>query len=155
MWVRHRFHKGMNLGDYHSKHEVYSKWEKMNKAVMLSNDLYNNIKRQWKSGECDDVISQKAPKVYQKENKNVFKFHDVWNLVKDSKKWKASKTSEEHIDNGSKPSRTSQFNHTTSNTHVGFNLNDDNTFMCHHLPNQWEGTKQMAKAKVKCQIQMS
>ncbi|XP_023759186.1 glutathione S-transferase T3-like [Lactuca sativa] len=68
-WIRvlHSFHKGMNRGEYRSKHQVYSKWGKMNKEIMLCNDLYNNMKRQWKSGESDDIILRKALKVYQKK----------------------------------------------------------------------------------------
>ncbi|XP_023735378.2 glutathione S-transferase T3-like [Lactuca sativa] len=94
--VLHRFHKGMNHGEHRSKHQVYLKWGKMNKEVMLFNDLYNNMKRQWKSGENDDVILRKALEVYQKENPKAFKFLEF-----------------------------------------------------HHLPDQWEETKQKSKGKGK------
>ncbi|XP_023737240.1 uncharacterized protein LOC111885193 [Lactuca sativa] len=88
----------MNRGEYRSKHQVYSKWGKMNKEVMLFNDLWKNMKRQWKSGENDEVILKKALKV---------------------------KTSDEHIDSGSKRSRTSESDHTTSDARVQFDLNED------------------------------
>ena len=45
--------------------------------------------------------------------------------MKDNRKWKASKTSDEHIDGGSKCSRTSKSDHTTCGARVGFDLNDD------------------------------
>lgn len=35
------------------------------------------------------------------------------------------KTSDEHINSGSKLSRTSEYDHTTSDARVGFDLNDD------------------------------
>ncbi|XP_023748788.1 uncharacterized protein LOC111897047 [Lactuca sativa] len=126
-WIRvlHRFHKGMKCGEYRSKHQVYSKWGKMNKKIMLFNDLYNYMKRQWKSGENNEVILKKALKVYQKENLKAFKFLEVWNFVKDNKKWQNSKTSYEHIDSGLKRSRTSESDHTTSDAHVQFDLNED------------------------------
>ncbi|KAL7594845.1 hypothetical protein Lser_V15G31187 [Lactuca serriola] len=109
-WIRvlHRFHKGMNRGEYHTKHQVYSKWGKMNKEIMLFNDLYNNVNRQWKSGESNEVILKKALKVYQKENLKAF-----------------NKTSDEHIDSGSKRNRTSEPDHTTSDARVQFDLNED------------------------------
>ncbi|KAL7605201.1 hypothetical protein Lser_V15G20023 [Lactuca serriola] len=99
-WIRvlHRFHKGMNCGEHRSKHQVYSKWRKMNNKIMLFNDLYNNMKRQWKSRESDEVILKKMLKV---------------------------KTSDEHIDSGSKRSRTSESDHTTSDARVQFDLNED------------------------------
>ncbi|XP_023735860.2 uncharacterized protein LOC111883776 [Lactuca sativa] len=109
-WIRvlHSFHKGMGRGEYRSKHQVYSKWGKMNKEVMLFNDLWNNMKRQWKSGESDEVILQKALKVYQQENLKAF-----------------NKTFDQHIDSGSKRNRTSEFDHTTSDARVQFDLNED------------------------------
>ncbi|KAL7605002.1 hypothetical protein Lser_V15G18533 [Lactuca serriola] len=115
----------MNRGEYRSKHQVYSKWGKMNKEVMLFNDLWNNMKRQWKSGESDEVILKKALKVYQKENLKTFKFLEVWNFLKDNRKWLSSKTSDQHIDSGSKRSRTSESDHTTSDARVQFDLNED------------------------------
>ncbi|KAL7599502.1 hypothetical protein Lser_V15G24302 [Lactuca serriola] len=126
-WIRvlHNFHKGMNRGEYRSKHQVYSKWGKMNKEVMLFNDLWNNMKRQWKSGESDEVILKKALKVYQKENLKAFKFLEVWNFLKDNRKWLSSKTSDQHIDSGSKRNRTSESDHTTSDARVQFDLNED------------------------------
>ncbi|KAL7585265.1 hypothetical protein Lser_V15G42690 [Lactuca serriola] len=126
-WIRvlHRFHKGMGRGEYRSKHQVYSKWGKMNKEVMLFNDLWNNMKRQWKSGESDEVILQKALKVYQQENLKAFKFLEVWHFLKDNKKWLSSKTFDQHIDSGSKRSRTSESDHTTSDARVQFDLNED------------------------------
>ncbi|XP_023761630.2 uncharacterized protein LOC111910070 [Lactuca sativa] len=104
-WIRvlHRFHKGMNRGEYRSKHQVCSKWGKMNKEVMLFNDLWNNMKRQWKSRESDEVILKKALKV----------------------KWLSSKTSDEHIDSGSKRSRTSESDDTTSDARIQVDLNED------------------------------
>ncbi|XP_042752437.1 uncharacterized protein LOC111905993 [Lactuca sativa] len=127
-WIRvlHRFHKRKNHGEYHSKHQVYSKWGKINKEVsMLFNDLWNNMKRQWKSGESDELILKKALKVYQKENLKTFKFLEVWNFLKDNRKWLSSKTSDEHIDSGSKRNRTSESDHITSDARVQFDLNED------------------------------
>ncbi|XP_023748229.1 glutathione S-transferase T3-like [Lactuca sativa] len=123
--ILQRFHKGMNRGEHLSKHQVYSKWGKMNKEIMLFNDLYTNMKRQWKSGENDDVILRKTLKVYEKENLKAFKFLEVWNFVKDNKKWQNEKTLDEHIDSGSKRSRTTESDHTTSDTRVQFDLNKD------------------------------
>ncbi|XP_023730875.1 uncharacterized protein LOC111878587 [Lactuca sativa] len=70
-WIRvlHRFHKGMNRGENCSKHQVYSKWGKMNKEIMLFNDLYKNMKRQWKSGESDDQNVRRAYRSGSKRNR--------------------------------------------------------------------------------------
>lgn len=107
MLVKHRFYKGINLHEYRTKDQVYLKQGKMNKEVMLFSNLYNNMKRQWRSGKSDVVILQKALKVYEQENEKPFKFVEVRNLVKNNKKWKLNKTSDNHIESGSKWSRTS------------------------------------------------
>ncbi|XP_023748851.1 uncharacterized protein LOC111897119 [Lactuca sativa] len=138
MQIRARFHKGMNLEPYRNKHQVYSKWGKINKNFMLFNDLYN-MKRQWKNCESDEVILEKAFNIYQKEQKNTFKFFEVWNLLKGNKKWQNLKTSDEHINNGSKQSRTSESEHTSSDARVGFDLNKDESVQVSPPPTNGKG----------------
>lgn len=121
---------------------------------MLFNDLWNNMKRQWKSGESDEVILKKALKVYQKENLKAFKFLEVWNFLKDNRKWLSSKTSDQHIDSGSKRNRTSKSGHTTSDDRVQFDLNEDEPVPVSPPSRPLDETNQKAKAKAKCRIQM-
>lgn len=92
---------------------------------MLFNDLYSNVQRQWKSGENDELILKKALNMYQKENKKAFKSIDFWNLWKDNQKWEKGKTSEKHIDSGSKRLRTFESDYTTFDVRVGIDFNDD------------------------------
>ncbi|XP_023771991.1 uncharacterized protein LOC111920650 [Lactuca sativa] len=139
----------MNHGEHRSKHQVYSKLGKMNKEIMLFNDLYNNMKLQWKRGESDYVILRKALKVYQKENLKAFKFLEVWNFVKDKKKWQSSKLSDEHIDNGSKRNRTSESDHTTLDASVQFDLNEDETVPVSPPSRPMGRDKAKSKGKVK------
>lgn len=65
--------------------------------------------------------------MYQKENKNAFKFTEFCNYVKDNQNWKKSKISDEHIVSGSKRSRTFESEYITSGAHIGIDLNDDET----------------------------
>ena len=65
----------------------------MNKEIMLFNSLYNNMKRQWKIGESDDVILENAFSIYQKEQNMTFKFYELWNLLKGNKNVKIKKQS--------------------------------------------------------------
>lgn len=71
------------------------------------------------------MVLEKAFNIYQKEQKKTFKFFEVWNLLKSNKKWQNLKTSDEHINSGSKRSRTSEAEHTSSDARVGFDLNED------------------------------
>lgn len=116
---------------------------------MLFNDLYNKMKRPWKCGENDEVILKKALKVYHQQNKKAFKFIEFQNIVKDNKKWKMNKTSDKHIDSDLQRSRTSESNHTTSDVHVGFDLNDDELIQVTPPSRQWGRDKAKHKDKGK------
>ncbi|XP_023730952.1 glutathione S-transferase T2-like [Lactuca sativa] len=116
----------MNCGDYRKKDQIYSKWRNVNKIGMEFNTTFSIEKRQWQSGENDEIMLQKALALYRSQKGTNFKFLHVWNVVKMSKKWQDTENSETFMSGSSKRTNTSKTTHNqSSDAHVGIDLNEE------------------------------
>lgn len=126
--VTRRFRKGMKKGNsYRNKDQCNTKWNNMNKCVMAFNAIYINLVNQWRSGESESSILEKANYMYRDDNVKPFKFPHAWNVVHHSQKWEQVFKLEFGGGSSSKRSKTSESGsyHVSSDGHIGVNLNDD------------------------------
>ena len=64
------FHQVMGRGSCRDHHQLATKYRDMSKKITMFNGIYNNLKRQWRSGSNDAQILTQALKSYKIQNNN-------------------------------------------------------------------------------------
>ncbi|XP_071728118.1 uncharacterized protein [Rutidosis leptorrhynchoides] len=76
-------------GWYRGDDQLTSKWRNVNRACKDFNGFYEDVKRNWRSGQNDEGIMKKALLIYKREKLKDFNMVQAWDVLKKHPKWYA------------------------------------------------------------------